>query len=911
MAESTLSVDLQELRKHAAYFSGYQRPFSEGTVTITVLGDGSKILFDSDPKYLLRWPSWSAGATFIYDGDKYKVHALQLPPRSSKGTRNYTDNYWLVTEAQVYPTALAEKTYELVPWDDRQFEDIDSAVEGGLRRFYYPYIESEGQIYQWSFLRKEATTGAVSASDSSVALADDVAHIVDDSVVVHTVAGAYQTPLTRVTETEIRKLRTDPKTGAPKYYAVRATHGGSTATAGQRFEIAFYPNADAAYQFSYTYVMAPDKLSTTNKYPLGGALHSQTLIEAVLAECEKNMDDQSGVHEAMFQKLLISSYRADLESKEGQVESSYNVTAPEYGTYQWYQQECGLYMEMGANPDSFTVGDGRTIDSIIQSGYKQFCFPPTMEGQKEPHKWSFLCPTDTIQLVDGSVEYDLPSDFGQVLGEFTWPVGTTGSTRIPLVSQEKILQLIATENAGGKPKWAAVKPVAAAGTSRQAWKLLLYPKPGSAEGGALLSYRYLKVPGVISATNLHPAGGDVHAETILASCLSIAEIRKNNQTGPYEELFQSRLSASIQVDMQSGAVTEDNTYADTEPTFGTNQYFKQEVGIKMNFGANFHTWSQSEVREIGSIVTRGYKQFSSPPPLPGEGNVAHEGSFMAPEGTAVVWGDTKYTYTGNINGGYTINVAAGQTFYDSMIGKKMKVTTLHAVDETAGSDTEYTILSIANDVITVKEQLNEGTTVGGTLTIIADGDYELSADHGGFVGSEIFYDDSDNASTSIRLASASRILEQRQYNVGSSSPVSRPTDGAYRPKKSDNTESHRAILMVWPIPDGTYTLHYQYHAIQSPLTDEKNYPLGSTTHAETILASCLAVAEMKLTGQEGPERNNFIRLLMASVSRDRNAFRPRVFGVNRDNSDGAGGQAGRWYTAAKYFDGTTYHGGDS
>ena len=142
----------------------------------------------------------------------------------------------------------------------------------------------------------------------------------------------------------MRKMRTDPKTGAPKNYSVRATHDSETAEDGQRFDMSFYPKADVGYAITYTYVMAPDKLSTTNRYPLGGALHSQTLIEAVLAEYEKNMDDQSGVHEAMFQKLLISSYRADLESKEEQVESSYNVTAPEYGTYQWYQQECGLYM---------------------------------------------------------------------------------------------------------------------------------------------------------------------------------------------------------------------------------------------------------------------------------------------------------------------------------------------------------------------------------------------------------------------------------------------------------------------------------------------------------------------------------------------------------------------------------------
>lgn len=895
MAESTLSVTFTELRKKVAHFLGYQRSFSEGTANI----EAGAVTFNDTADGTRFWPSWSADGLFIYNSNKYTIASLtnvQPPLYDSTLTLNDAGN-----------TALSNVTnapYELVPWDDRKFEDIDSAVENGLRRFYYPYIESEGQIYQWTFLRKEGAI-TLTSTESKYVLADDVAQIVEDSVTYGIEEG--NKPLTRVSEGEIRKMQQESETGVPLYYAVRPKHESTNPTDGQRFEIVVHPtpsSSQVSESITYRYVSAPDLLTTTNIFPLGGALHSQTLIEACLAEAEKDMDDRSDVHEQAFQKLLIASYRADMEVREMEVSggTSYDIDAATYGTYQWLQQEVGLYAINNTNPDTFTVGEDKLVDSIIQSGVKQFYFPPMVEGQKEPYKWSFLCPTTTVSLVTGEFEYTLPSDFGQILGEFTWPTSSSGTTRIPLVSVERLLQMRGDEGATGDPKWAAVRPIAAALTSAQTWEVLFYPVADAGANGKALSYRYLKDPDVMSLTNLYPAGGTVHAETLLASCLAIAELRKKGETGDYATFFMNRLTSSIQVDTQALSVTEVDTYADIEPTFGTYQWFQQEVGDYMNFGANPMSWSQSEKREVDSIITRGLKKFYTAPPLPGEGTVAHEWSFMAPEATITIWGDTAYTANAADPDGTSIITFAtpSQTVHQTMVGKTIRFTT---------SENEYTIASITSDVVYTTANM-AGESASDTVTVVSDGDYMLPADHGGFVSDSIKYDESADSYYSMRVTSVARILELRQSNTGSDSPMSRSVEAAYKPN-SDTTRGsqQRAIMMVWPKPDSDYLLHYQYHAIQPKLTESKNYPIGTDTHAETILSSCLAVAELKKTGRSGFEAENFIRLLMSSVSRDRMAFAPKVFGKNLDYSD-SGGSRGRRYKSAQYFDGSIYHGGD-
>jgi hypothetical protein len=63
----------------------------------------------------------------------------------------------------------------------------------------------------------------------------------------------------------------------------------------------FYPTPDTAETVYFRYVAAPVPLSETCPYPLGGALHGETILAFILAEAELRANDERGIH---FQNAL-------------------------------------------------------------------------------------------------------------------------------------------------------------------------------------------------------------------------------------------------------------------------------------------------------------------------------------------------------------------------------------------------------------------------------------------------------------------------------------------------------------------------------------------------------------------------------------------------------------------------------
>jgi hypothetical protein len=108
---------------------------------------------------------------------------------------------------------------------------------------------------------------------------------------------------------------------------------------------------------------------------------------------------------------------------------------------------------------------------------------------------------------------------------------------------------------------------------------------------------------------------------------------------------------------------------------------------------------------------------------------------------------------------------------------------------------------------------------------------------------------------------------------------------AIRPISSDGSNGQRFQLMLWPTPDAAYTVSYRYHALPAKLTASYPYPLGGEAHAETILASCLAVAEARQENNAGIHAANFMQRLQASIAYDKQINTPDVAGYNRDASD--------------------------
>jgi hypothetical protein len=105
----------------------------------------------------------------------------------------------------------------------------------------------------------------------------------------------------------------------------------------------------------------------------------------------------------------------------------------------------------------------------------------------------------------------------------------------------------------------------------------------------------------------------------------------------------------------------------------------------------------------------------------------------------------------------------------------------------------------------------------------------------------------------------------------SSDETGTPRYVAVRDKTSDGEDGQRKELVWWPVPDAVYTITYQYEAYQGDLDDAHQYPLGGMKHSDLVMASCLAVAELRANDEHGIHRDAFVQQLASAVAQDRKA----------------------------------------
>ena len=286
-------------------------------------------------------------------------------------------------------------------------------------------------------------------------------------------------------------------------------------------------------------------------------------------------------------------------------------------SYDDFQREVGDFVGYGLAVGNWTSAQVAEVDAFIQSGLRQFYYPPAVEGVEVGYPWSFLKPTTTIEtiirptpgslagvsgtctitggtwpswaathgaLVIGSTEYaittrnsstvltvvgvdvaaaqdgwhlshagyhDLPDDFGRVLGDFFFEPDVYHSS-IPIVSEGKIQEFLQQSTDEGRPRYAAVRYKAlATATSGQRQEIVWWPIPDAVY---TLTYQYEAYQSkLVTATAQYPLGGMRHGETIMASCLALAEQRVNEEKGIHWDSFMRLLSASISQDRRSGA----------------------------------------------------------------------------------------------------------------------------------------------------------------------------------------------------------------------------------------------------------------------------------------------------------------------------------------------------------------------
>ena len=205
---------------------------------------------------------------------------------------------------------------------------------------------------------------------------------------------------------------------------------------------------------------------------------------------------------------------------------------------------------LGYDPANLTESQTSEVDSCVQSGIRNFYYPPKVEGVDETYEWSFLRQTCSEQTSAGVGEYRMADGFGKARGDIYF-AGDDREMRPLTVVPVGTLLAFRRRGGTGAPRCAAFRFKATFGTKGQYVEMMLHPVPDRAYE---LTFSGEADTGRLSADRPFPLGGPSFAELVTESCLASAERRVNDEAGIHAEAFRTLLVSMIAKDRaRSGA----------------------------------------------------------------------------------------------------------------------------------------------------------------------------------------------------------------------------------------------------------------------------------------------------------------------------------------------------------------------
>lgn len=313
--------------------------------------------------------------------------------------------------------------------------------------------------------------------------------------------------------------------------------------------------------------------------------------------------------------------------------TSYPITRPTYGTYEWLQREIGVAVGIGANFNQWDHPDFERVDSVIQRGIRRF-YQPALTGQRfqRGHRWSFLYPkttivtsaaysTGTVEIVAGvatittgtwpswaadgdllvsGTTYEAASVLGNDLTLTDLTVAVAAGTSFTLTRPRYSLP----SDFGGIDGPLTYRSGTGLGSSiivtsendvrqrRQPFQVsgyplraAIYPATPDADNGTRWEMEFYPAPDIVYTleyryrvlmTDLvegdYPLGGIENAETILASCMAIV-------SPGLEERFIGMLASSIDHDQSNHSPAN----------LGQNLDRSDEIRSHLDLGADYLT----------------------------------------------------------------------------------------------------------------------------------------------------------------------------------------------------------------------------------------------------------------------------------------------------------------------------------
>jgi hypothetical protein len=208
--------------------------------------------------------------------------------------------------------------------------------------------------------------------------------------------------------------------------------------------------------------------------------------------------------------------------------------------------EVGFFLGYGRS--GWTADQTSEIESLVQAGVRRVYYP-IGTGPNAGYEWSWLRPTVTLEIVAGDGDYDLPDNFGRLIGNLHYAPGII-QAEIKIISLESILELRSRLDESSPPWFAAVRPKTQAKSVGQRWEILFYPKP---DANYTLYCNFEAYSGILSTDYPYPLGGMELSELYVESCLAVAEQRANDESGLHGQVYQALLIDAIARDRKRGA----------------------------------------------------------------------------------------------------------------------------------------------------------------------------------------------------------------------------------------------------------------------------------------------------------------------------------------------------------------------
>ena len=209
------------------------------------------------------------------------------------------------------------------------------------------------------------------------------------------------------------------------------------------------------------------------------------------------------------------------------------------------QQEVGYFLGYGCTIENWSTAQATKVANYVHSGIRRVYYPPDANG----YEWSFLRPTESLDITSDAADYDLPDDFGRLVGNLHYAADEC-KRPIRIIAVASVLDLRSRSDEQSVPYIAAIRYKSSTGATGQRQEILFYPKP---DDSYTLSYSYEAYTGKLSDTVLYPLGGMHLSELYLESCLAVAEQRVDNEVGLHTRAWQALLQDAIARDRKKGA----------------------------------------------------------------------------------------------------------------------------------------------------------------------------------------------------------------------------------------------------------------------------------------------------------------------------------------------------------------------